>query len=315
VGEKTYILHDEPALTTVQPCVAHADLAPFGFDDLYEELWLADLGDGTFELRCLPFLAHGLSLHDRVTVTNGLVTGLAEVRGHRTLRVLILPEPPTATLEDLREAFIRFARDEKLLSEWSGDKHVAIDFPPDRRPASLSALLVQNQRDGNIVWEWNIAEPFVAGTPEPLDRHVRCGLPQPVLDSPGREQVDGVWLSHETAGESVMMQVPGVGAFVRALLPIQLVGGGKITYNVWIGVPQEELGRIFSVWWEPEYADLRITGLLANPVPPWGLLGAPVEAVVRDADEAPYCARSDHPELERALTAEWPVDVADQPRP
>ena len=309
MGEKIYILHDEPALAAERQHSALADLAPFGLDDEYEQLWLGDLGDGTFELRCIPFRVYGLSLRDRVTVADGLVTGLAEPAGHRTLRALIVPDPPGASLEEVRDGFIRFAREEDLLIEWSGDRHVAIDFPPGRKPASLSELLLENQRAGNIAWEWSAGQPFVAGRPVPLDQHVRCTLPQPVLDSPGREEVPGAWLSHETAAESVMMQIPDVGAFVRALLPINLAGGGKITYGVWLAIDPEELPRIFSAWWAPEYADLEINGFLANPVPPWGLLGAPVQAVVRDVDETPYCAHSAHPELERVLTAEWPLDV------
>jgi hypothetical protein len=43
------------------------------------------------------------------------------------------------------------------------------------------------------------------------------------------------------------------------------------------------------VWWEPEYRELRLSGWLANAIPPWGMLSAPVEAVVRDPDETPYC--------------------------
>ena len=73
-----------------------------------------------------------------------------------------------------------------------------------------------------------------------------------------------------------MMQVPPFGAFVRALLPIRLTGGHKLTYGVWVGVHPDDLQRTFAVWWEPEYQDLRLDGRLANSVKPWGMLGAPV---------------------------------------
>ena len=141
------------------------------------------------------------------------------------------------------------------------------------------------------------------------DRHVRFTLPDPVLDVPGRETATGVWMSHGTARESVMMQVPAVGAFVRALLPIRLTGGHTLTYGVWLGVDPRELPTIFGVWWEPEYRDLTISGRLANVIKPWGLLAAPVEAVVRDPDETPYCDRSDDPDLDRVLHGEWPHEL------
>ena len=53
------------------------------------------------------------------------------------------------------------------------------------------------------------------------DRHVRFRLPEPVLASPDREKTAGAWLSHGTAESWWMMQIPSVGAFVRALLSDQ----------------------------------------------------------------------------------------------
>jgi len=55
------------------------------------------------------------------------------------------------------------------------------------------------------------------------DRQIRFRLPEPVLDSPGQERVPGAWLSYESPEASVMMQIPGVGAFVRALLVVRLL--------------------------------------------------------------------------------------------
>lgn len=113
-------------------------------------------------------------------------------------------------------------------------------------------------------------------------------------------------MSDATPIESVLMQVVPAGAFMRALLPIRLSGGHTLTYGVWLGIHPDDLQSIHSLWWEPEYRDLRVTGRLANAIPPWGLLGAAVEAVVRDVDQTPYCDRSDHPDLHRVLHDEWP---------
>ena len=137
------------------------------------------------------------------------------------------------------------------------------------------------------------------------DRHVRFRLPEPVLTSTGQEKVPGSWLSHDSPETSVMMQIPSVGAFVRALLPVRLTGGHTVTYGVWAGVRPGELRRAFSVWQEPEYQDLQLEGFLANSIQPWGLLGAPVSLSVRDPQHTPCCSGSPEPELSRVLAEEW----------
>jgi hypothetical protein len=138
------------------------------------------------------------------------------------------------------------------------------------------------------------------------DRQVRFRLPEPVLDSPGQECVPGAWLSHESPEASVMMQIPGLGPFVRALLVVRLTGGYAVTYGVWAGVHPGDLQRAFRVWWEPEYENLRLEGALANSVPPWGLLAAPVTLAVKDPEHTPYCVSSSDPMLSRVLGQEWP---------
>jgi hypothetical protein len=144
------------------------------------------------------------------------------------------------------------------------------------------------------------------------DRHVRFRLPEPVLTSPGQEKAPGSWLSHDTPETSVMMQVPAIGAFVRALLPVCLSGGHTVTFGVWAGIDPRELQRAFAIWWEPEYRDLRLEGALANSIPPWGLLAAPVTLVVRDPQQPPYCSESPDQQLSRVLNEQWPhADILD----
>ena len=113
----------------------------------------------------------------------------------------------------------------------------------------------------------------------PVDAHhrqVRFRLPDPVLNSREQDRVPGAWLSHESPEASVvMMRIPGVGPFIRALLVVRLVAGYAVTYGVRVGVHRGDLQRAFRVWWEPEYQNLRLDGALANSVPPWGLLAAP----------------------------------------
>lgn len=138
------------------------------------------------------------------------------------------------------------------------------------------------------------------------NRHVRFTLPDPVVDTPANELAAGSWMSHASARESVMMQVPNLGAFVRALLPVALQDGYRVTFGVWVGIHPAELRSVFDAWWRPEYRDLRLTGRLANAIPPWGLLASPVDAEVHDDQHTPYCHRSDDPLLDRVLHDEWP---------
>jgi len=137
------------------------------------------------------------------------------------------------------------------------------------------------------------------------DRHIRYGLPDPVLHAADPPVPEVTWMSHADAGTSVMMQVDGLGAFVRALLPVRLTGGYAVTYGLWIAIHPDDLLHAFEVWWAPEYAQLRLHGRLAHDVPPWPTLGAEVEIAVTDPDVLPYCVTSSDSTLSRVLSEEW----------
>jgi hypothetical protein len=141
------------------------------------------------------------------------------------------------------------------------------------------------------------------------DRHFRFAAPEPVLAVPEWKQDPDTWLAGPTPEDSDLLQVPDVGAFVRALLPIRLEQGHTLTYGIWLAVRPAEFHAVVSAWWAPEYSGLKFSGSLANAVAPWGLLGVPVEAVVRDIQQAPYCERSSDPQLHSILHDEWPHDL------
>jgi hypothetical protein len=116
-------------------------------------------------------------------------------------------------------------------------------------------------------------------------------------------------MSHETSRESVMMQVDGVGAFVRALVPVHLTDGYLVTFGVWTKTSPEDMRRAFDEWWAPNYVDLAIDAELANELAPWSVLGAPIHLTVRDPDETPYATSSSHAEMTQVLADTWPHDV------
>ncbi|MBW9119067.1 DUF2199 domain-containing protein [Microbacterium trichothecenolyticum] len=136
------------------------------------------------------------------------------------------------------------------------------------------------------------------------DRDIRFTQPEPVLDAPDIEPSD-VWMTGKDADESVLMQVQGVGTFVRALLRVQLSGGSAVTYGVWVGIDPTDLPRVMDVWWKPEYADLQLEGVLANFVEPWGLYGSRVSLRVLNEDHTPYCVASPESTLAAVINDEW----------
>jgi hypothetical protein len=106
-----------------------------------------------------------------------------------------------------------------------------------------------------------------------------------------------------------MMQVPGVGAFVRCLLPVPLEGGYSLTFGIWLAINPRELQDTFRRWWEPQYVDLTLQGFLANDLPEIGLLGAPATATVIDPDATPYITGSPDEAVATALNREWPHEL------
>ena len=141
--------------------------------------------------------------------------------------------------------------------------------------------------------------------------HIRFFLPDAVLQSAEQHHAPDAWLSHEEPNGSVMMQIPGIGSFVGALLPVSLSEGHMLTFGVWVAISTPELHRTLSTWWAPEYADLRLTGFIANTVNPWGLLGAPVTLEVRNPEHPPYCVSSPQQDLSDVLQQEWPHEILD----
>ena len=137
------------------------------------------------------------------------------------------------------------------------------------------------------------------------DRQVRFRFPDPVLKA-SDDQRRKAWQSDPDPNRAVMMQVPDVGPFVRALLPVRLSGGYTLTFGLWLLIRPDDLQRAFRIWWSPEYEHFRVDGWLGNAIPPWGLLAAPVSAVVRDPNHTPYCDTSIDPTLARVLAEEWP---------
>jgi hypothetical protein len=146
----------------------------------------------------------------------------------------------------------------------------------------------------------------ICGRPlEEHDRHVRFVLPEPVLAVPAEERQARTW------GNDVLMQVDGVGAFVRILLAVKLTGGHKLTYGAWLSVHPDRLRHAWEIWRTPAYSGLRLDGVLANTLPAWPseTYAKPMVAAVLDVDHVPYAVDSPDDFMRRVLREEWPHDM------
>ena len=154
-----FIVHEDPARRNEANYIARVDLSPFGFDGEVEQVWLRSLGDGSFELCCIPFRAYGMALGDVVTVSEGEATVTSVIRGsgNRVLRVLLAPD---SAAQVSASEVKREIDDSGLINEWSGDRHVAIDVPPLVDVSALIGLLVRGEKDSLMFWEWGDALNF-----------------------------------------------------------------------------------------------------------------------------------------------------------
>jgi hypothetical protein len=137
------------------------------------------------------------------------------------------------------------------------------------------------------------------------DRHVRFTLPDPVLSHGIDVGSETFWMDGPEPARSDFIAVDGLGSFARALLPVRLTGGHTVTFGVWLGLSPEEMERAIDGWHSPEYADLRFEGRLANAIPPWDVLRAPVSVEVRDPAQVPYCSSSTDAALAMVLDDIW----------
>lgn len=161
-AEPEFIVHDAPVKAAKQNYIARVDLTPFGFPGLFEQIWLGDLGDGLYEVRCIPFRVYGLALGDVVNVSPSgtLISSLVRPSGRKVLRVLLVPSLSAGRLSAVINSINMKAGEAGLLFEWSGDRHIAIDVPADGNVDDLIGLVGGYVERGEAFWEWGDAEPF-----------------------------------------------------------------------------------------------------------------------------------------------------------
>lgn len=158
---KNYIVHDDPAILTDRQRIAMVDLAPFGFPEQLEQVWLGHRDDGLFVMQCIPFRVYGLSLFDVVRIDEqDMLVEVVSSGGHRTLRALLVPGLSDTELTTLADRVNTLAQHEGFVLEWSGNRHVAVNVPGDRDPGSLVGFLGKQHAAGKLYWEWSDVKEF-----------------------------------------------------------------------------------------------------------------------------------------------------------
>ncbi|MFG2838385.1 DUF4265 domain-containing protein [Streptomyces zaomyceticus] len=158
-----YVVHDEPAVRAESQRIAMADLGPFGFPELFEQIWLGRRADGLFVMQCVPFRIYGLNLFDVVRLdADDMLVEVVSKGGHRTLRALFEAGLAPEVFEAVTGGIAALARTRGFAAEWSGDRHVAISVPEDADPGPLEAFAQEHEDAGTLYWEWSDARPFEA---------------------------------------------------------------------------------------------------------------------------------------------------------
>ncbi|GAB4052534.1 DUF4265 domain-containing protein [Catellatospora paridis] len=155
----SYVSHEDPAWRGENNYLAMVDLVPFDLRGMVEQLWLREVDEGNgYEIRCIPFYVYGLSLGDIVGKDESeTVKQLIRKSGRRVLRVLFAEPRPVA---DGRSALRRAVGSAGLLSEWNGDRHVAIDVPDISVMQPIFDSVQGEIGSRTAFWEWSDSRVF-----------------------------------------------------------------------------------------------------------------------------------------------------------
>ena len=158
-----YIVHVDPVERRDTNYIAQVDLAPFDLAGQVEQVWLHDLGDGTYALACVPFMSYGLALGDVVRLSrDNKIAALVEARGHRVLRLMLADNPDSTRLAGDVDEITACVAHAGLLSEWHGPRFVAVDVPPVEHPENVYTVLGRIVDEGRGYWEWADSLQFAA---------------------------------------------------------------------------------------------------------------------------------------------------------
>jgi hypothetical protein len=148
---RRYAVHIDPVWRERANFVINASIN-IGGDEQFEQLWVRQLPEGTFEICCIPFFVYGLSLGDVVSTVTGLghdylFDRVVEPAGHHTYRVYF-----DKSFTDQDEV-IRAVSSIGALVERSSTNLMAVDANDADLARLVDGLLLQWQLAGKLVFE------------------------------------------------------------------------------------------------------------------------------------------------------------------
>ncbi|WP_285644444.1 DUF4265 domain-containing protein [Lentzea sp. NBRC 102530] len=156
----TYVSHEDPVWRAENSHLAMVDLAPFDLQGMREQLWLREtVDDGEYEICCLPFYAYGLALGDVVGKSGSENVGtVIRKSGRRVLRIMFAE--PRFQEGDSRAVLREVLDAAGLLSEWNGDRFIAIDVPDISVMQPIFDSVQAEIQNGTAFWEWGDSRGF-----------------------------------------------------------------------------------------------------------------------------------------------------------
>jgi hypothetical protein len=137
IGEGDVVRHLSPVFRERADYIIMARLE----DDLprkWEQLWAKELGNGRFEICCIPFAVYNLNLGDQVERDEyAVIRDVILPSGHFTFRAWFSDERSEDELEVIRDDVLRCVSEQLgCLVEWYSAHLFAIDAPvEDKAPA------------------------------------------------------------------------------------------------------------------------------------------------------------------------------------
>lgn len=147
--EDVFLTHEQPVWRDRSNFLV---MAPLPEPGRYEQLWARQHSDTVFEICCIPFFVHNLSLGDLVrTEASGerayIVSEVVEPSGRWTFRVWLgdSDEDPATVEAELVEM--------GAVTEWSSRNLLAVDAANDALAQQVADALAVGERTGRWIYE------------------------------------------------------------------------------------------------------------------------------------------------------------------
>lgn len=147
--------HTNPVWGHKSNFLIQVDLAPFGMKERWEQLWVRQLGEGSFEVCCIPFFTYGVALGDTVSAVVGErfdyeFRGVIAKSGQLTLRIAVVNRDDATRLHEHIHAVLSSTG---LAHEWYGTGYVAVSVSDDADEGAITSALAAIIDRGEVAIE------------------------------------------------------------------------------------------------------------------------------------------------------------------